>query len=54
MGNNCLSSTPKFEIPVVTCSISIYKVVFHGKTTKKRKEKVAISMRVYRGRTFGL
>jgi hypothetical protein len=54
MGNNCLSSTPKFEIPTVTYNIPIYKVVFHGKTTKKGKEKVAIFMRVYRGRTFSL
>ena len=54
MGNNCLSSTPKFEIPTVAYSIPIYKVVFHGKTTKKGKEKVAVSMRVYRGRPFGL
>jgi hypothetical protein len=54
MGNNCLSSTPKFEIPTVTYGIYIYKVVFYGKTTKKGKEKVAISMKVYRGRTFSL
>jgi hypothetical protein len=54
MGNNYLSSTPKFEIPTVTYSIPIYKVVFQGKTSKKGKEKEAISMRVYRGRTFGL
>ena len=39
MGNNCLSSTPKFEIPAVIYSIPIYKVVFHGKTSKKGKGK---------------
>jgi hypothetical protein len=39
MGNNCLSSNPKFEIPTVTYSIPIYKAVFHGKTDKKGKGK---------------
>jgi hypothetical protein len=39
MGNNYLSSTPKFEIPAITYSIPIYKALFHGKTNKKGKEK---------------